>query len=459
MSSPAPTFPSSPLVTSGAIFDTCRSLLVGNPNDTTVFSNAVLQPYFNLAYPELARIMAQCNSNRVRRDFYFVLTAYDSYCNPFALGVYDLDEPELLWERQSVTVVPIASTGKNTPVAVISAVPHGLGPNNEINIGGVLGSQAPWGKWFVTVIDPLTFTLNGSYSDGNNGTGGFIYQSGSRFVPMTYNDQSGQSGQQISGCLGTWAWIESTFRFRGATNPTEIHVRYWANGNPPQNVNTPLNIEGCADYLAYRISGKAAEQKGWMALSDRYTNEAVGPKREADATGGLLRGFLNGQVLRMQRQQYRRQPFRYNTSDTYGYGDYLYGSPTLSGSGTPAVPAAVRTGWYNVPVINGVAYVDLTQGDTQYILATGPTQIPNYPAPVGFSYRVIIDQDPGGSYPVTWGSRYVGIVPLQWTSGPYAGVGTGNTRTIVPFSVDTPGGNSVVSGDISGPSFLGDPSL
>jgi hypothetical protein len=458
MGAPAyPAFPNSPQVTAESIFQAARALLVGNQNDTTVFSDAILQPYFNLAYPELTQIMSQCQTNRVRREFYYVVPAFTSVVNPLAIGVYDMDEPELMWERQSITIIPIATTGKNSPIQVTTQIPHNLGPNTEINCGGTIGTTAVQGRWFVTVIDPLNVTLNGSVSDGNAGIGGNIYQSGNYFQEVYSDDQSGQNNSPMNQYLNTYRWEESVFKFRGATNPSEIKVRYWINGNPPQNVLTPLGIEGCFQYLAYRIAGKAAEAKGWLQMADRYINEAVGPKREADATGGLLRGFLNSQVLRMQRQQYRRQPFRVNTSSIYGFNDYPYGTPSFGGPGAttnPAVSPVVRTGWYPVPFFNGFSNVDLTQGDTQYILLTTDTAILNYPSPVAFSYRFVIDQDAIGGHAVEWGSRYLGLNPGDWSGagGIFAGSGIApNTRVIIQFSIDL-SGNSVVTGAITGPS-------
>jgi hypothetical protein len=310
----APSFPNSPQVTPQAIFDAACSLLVGNPNDKTVFSNAVLQPYFNLAYPELIAAATMAQTNRVRRDFYTVVPAYTTELNPLAIGVVDMDEPELVWEAQNATIIPIATVGRNSPVQVTTQAPHGLASNAQVNAGGTLGTSSVQGRWFVTVIDSLNVTLNGSVSDGNTGTGGYLVSTGAQFQPVISDDQTGNDNRPLSNYLETYSWVQSTFQFRGATSPVLIHVRYWINGNPPQNPAVPIGLEGCFGYLSYRVAGKAAESKGWFQLADRYTTEAIGPKREADMTGGLLRTFLASQVLRMQRQQYRRSPFRENTT-------------------------------------------------------------------------------------------------------------------------------------------------
>jgi hypothetical protein len=184
----------------------------------------------------------------------------------------------------------------------------------------VVGTQAPWGRWFVTVVDSLNANLNGSVSDGIAGIGGNLYFSSGKFTPMQRNDITAQDDRPLNAHLLDWAWENSVFRFRGATSPAQIHVRYWANGNPPQSVTTPLNVEGCFAYLTNRIAGFAAESKGWYQMADRMKLMAVGPKGEADASGGLLRSFLVTQVRGLQGNTYRRQPYASPGVDGLIYG-------------------------------------------------------------------------------------------------------------------------------------------
>lgn len=424
----AGTFPNSNQVTPQTIFDLSRSLLVGNPNNTAVFSNDYLYPYFNLAYPELYQIMAQVQTPRVRREFYYLVPAYTSILNPLSIGVVDLDEPIFVSERVA-TAIQIATTGSNTPVLVTTSAPHGLGNNDDITIGEVIGSQAPWGRWFVTVVDAMNFTLNGSTGDGNSGTGGNLYTSSAVFQPVRMIDTL--TDRFPTGRLIDCAWEESLFKFRGATLPAQIRVMYWANGNPPQNPATPLNIEGCSSYLTYRTSQKAAESKGFYPLSDRFGRQAVGASGEADGSGGLLRSFLNVQVLGMQRTTWRKQPFRDNLAFGWYEGDYIYGSQSGAAPPFPNTGGmTVREAYYAVPMVNGMANLDLDQGNIQAVSLVQDTVILN-PSGNGVNFSVVLEQDVTGGHAVTFGDRFLGVDPTEFSGTGVAGM----TRTILQFAI------------------------
>lgn len=438
------TFPASGVTTPGSIFSLVRSLLVGNPNDTSIFSDAALQPYFNLAYPELFQAMEMVQTPRVRREFYYLVPAYTSYLQPLAINVVDMDEPEMVQERISAGSIAIASTGADSPIIVTTQVPHNLGPNADIAIGSVIGTDSPWGRWFVTPIDSLRFSLNGSVSDGNPGQGGAIYLSGNQFCLMA--PLSEMTDRPLSSQLLDYLWEDSVFKLRGATSPVQICVTYWANGNPPQNPATALNIEGCTPYLTYRIAGLAAESKGWFQVADRHEVRALGKGREPNASGGLLYNYLQVQVLSNQATPYRKLPFRDNISYEY-FGDYPYGNFTATGrspnSGTGVIH---REAWYQIPVWNGFAQPDFSQGNVQAIMLTQDVTILN-PVGYGVVWNLVLEQDATGGHAVTFGSRFIDVDPSGF-SGP--GVG-GFTRVVIQFGIK-PDNSIVYLGVIYGPS-------
>ena len=133
-----------------------------------IFTNAVLQGNpFPTAYRKMYDALGCIGSPRIRREFYHILPAYTSVFVPSSVGILDMAEPEFVDERQSVSSVAITATGTTSPIQVTTALPHGYSTNStEVIIAETANTQAPWGRWFVTVIDPLNFTLNGSISDG-----------------------------------------------------------------------------------------------------------------------------------------------------------------------------------------------------------------------------------------------------------------------------------------------------
>jgi len=430
------------------VFNTARAMLQGGDTSASIgFSNTQMQQFFNVAYPELWQIMVQAQSPRVRREFFYVVPAYTSSVDPIAIGVTDMAEPEEMFERGSLTSVPITSTNTASPIQVTATAAHGIATNSDVTVSGVASTFAPWGRWFWTSTGSTTGTLNGSVSDGVAGTGGYLVTTNNVFVPM-WPRRDEWTDRPLSNRLLDWGWQDNLLQFRGANQDAQIHCYYWASGTPPTNVNTTLNIDDCMAFLSTRVAALAAESRGWYVMADRLNQRALGPKGEADGSGGLLRSFLNIQVQNLQRNIFIKPAFRSKAGLSIT-GDYIYGTFTYSGGGGDNVSGCNRTGWYRVPITNGNANVDLTQGDTQYIALTGNTTILNYPSPVDFSYRLVIDQDATGGRVLTFGDQYLDVNPND-----FSGVGTpGNTRVIIQFSVNTDG-DSVISGAITGPTPL-----
>lgn len=62
----------------------------------------------------------------------------------------------------------VASIAATIPVMVTTSAPHGLATNQSVML---FGSSGAGGTWKITVVDPTTFTLNGSQSIGTLFTG------------------------------------------------------------------------------------------------------------------------------------------------------------------------------------------------------------------------------------------------------------------------------------------------
>lgn len=307
------------------VFNSARALL-GETGGPIVFTDSVLQQYFNLAYPEMWQIMAMIQTPRVKRELYWIVPAYTTQFDPQSVGATDFAEPELMWERGNLTSVVIATTSNATPIAVATSAPHNLASSADVTVSGVAGTSAPWGRWFVTVTGPSGLTLNGSVTDGSAGTGGALVSSPEWFdnnpvACIAYPTDS----QQLRSRLGTFMWEQNVLKFRGATAAAQIRLTYWASGSPPSSTATVLGIDDCMSYLATRTASLAAQGKGWDNMADRWELKALGPKRMADGSGGLLRDFLVSQVKGLQRTSHRRRPFSPGV-DGGANQQWIYGS-------------------------------------------------------------------------------------------------------------------------------------
>jgi hypothetical protein len=398
------------------VFNTARAMLQGGDTDATIgFSNTQMQQFFNVAYPELWQIMAQVQTPRVRRDFFHYLPAYTTYFDPQAIGITDFGEPEWMEERGGVTTVLLSGTTNTTPIAVNTIGAHGLGSNMPLQIADVSGTTAPWGMWYGTYLSPTSLYLNGSTAPGAAGTGGKLMYSGQFFRRMVATRDM-PFNSPISNYLRVYQWQDSALKFLGATQPIQIHITYWASAVPPTNVNTELGIDDCMAFLSTRVASLAAESRGWYEMTDRLARRALGPSMQADGSGGLLRGFLNIQVINMQGTEFRKPPFRTNNALNYP-GDYIYGFFS-SGSDSVSVGSTTQNpqGYYIVPVTSGEAALDLSLGNIQVVNLTAASTLlltPENMQPGPFWVKLI--QDSTGGRAVTLSSDYIDIDPTDFS--------------------------------------------
>ncbi len=309
------------------IYDDVRGILSDNNNVSTgeLFPNSYFTTNKN-AFGEPYRSMFSKmtgGSKRVQRVVYAVLPANYNVLIPSTYGIVDFSEPEMIEERPATNSIVVADTGIATPINV-HAPGHGQTTGAQGAISGVLGTSAPWGNWFVTVVDADNFTLNGSASDGTAGTGGFFYpassQQFSEVLPLDLS-AAGLDGQ-ISSVLGVYLWINEMLQFRGATTAIELRLTYYASGTAPTNPNYVINIDDCRDFLATATAANCARAKQWFAMAETLRNKAYGDPSHPEEVS-LLDLFFQKQVLADQRGPSRRQqPFR---SHRARFGTYLLG--------------------------------------------------------------------------------------------------------------------------------------
>jgi hypothetical protein len=418
-------------VTLGTVYDKARAPLQGGDVDASSgFSNTQMEQFFAVAYPELWQIMGQVQTPRVRRDFFHYLPAYTTYFDPQAIGITDFGEPEWMEERGDVTTMTITSTSNTSPIVVTVASTASISDSTQIQIADVAGTNAPWGMWYPTIINGTTLSLNGSTAPGTVGTGGKLMQSTNRFIQMQpVRDMPFNAA--VTNRLGVWQWQDNALKFLGANQPVQIHITYWASAVPPTNVNTELGIDDCLAFLSTRVASLAARARGWYSMATELKTDALGPSMQPDGSGGLLRAWLNLQVINMQRTEFRKRPERTNNAWNYP-GDYIYGfiSGGGSGSGGTVVPENPCGGYYVVPVVSNVAYPDLSLGRVQEITATSDTLVstPLQLQPGPFWIRLI--QGGSGNYNWSFSSIFYNILPAYF-SGVYADVGTVTQLSLV----------------------------
>lgn len=297
------------------VLDAARTRLndVDISGGTFAANSVLMNGPFQQAYRRVANALNNIGASRLERTFYCTVPAYTNLLIPYQVGLYDLDEPEYLMERGSLSSSPISTTSADSPIVVVTSSPHGLSTNADAVVSGVSGTQAPMGRWYVTVVDPQTLRLNGSYSDGLEGTGGAVSWTQEKFTLMGAVDRP--TDHAPSAMLVEYQWSEGAFKFIGATQDRQLMIVYWATGNPPTNVNAVLGWNNAIDVMACLTAQALAQSKGWPALAAALWDEAMGPgpSRSADGTGGLMRDFLAVIIRSKQREVRSRPPYSKRT--------------------------------------------------------------------------------------------------------------------------------------------------
>lgn len=290
------------------VFDLARANLGDTQNNGAgeVFTNSRLQLHFENAWNEMYECLQMHSSPRIMRDFYWVLPALTETFSPQGNGLLDFSEPEFIEERGNSNEVAIVSTDTGTPIKV-TATAHGYSTGQEVIQTEIVGTRAPWGRFFITVIDANNYTLNGSASDGLAGSGGIAVTGADDFREVFPGDVT---DGEPSATLGTYSWRNGTFNFRGSTTPRQLHIWYSASGVPPTNTSQMLGLDDCQTYLAARTAGLAANSSGFYQMASILNGNALGASGQADGKSGLLHGLLASQIKSLQRQTFRRQPFR-----------------------------------------------------------------------------------------------------------------------------------------------------
>lgn len=318
-----------PTVTFGQIQQEVRGIL----NDTQVTGGEVFTAQYFVNNPNAfgkpyrsmwSRMIG--GSKKVQKVAYVVLPGQTTLLVPDTFGIEDFNEPEMIEERPAVTPISITSTDTSTPIIAFSPS-HGLGPPGNIapgQISNVFNTMAPWGNWFIRVIDNDHFSLNGSQSDGIAGTGGSFYsQSSQPFstvypIDLTFEGLDGQPSQ----VLGNYLWIDNALQFRGASSPIQLRLTYYSSGQPPTNPNAVIAVDDCVDFLAVATAAECANSQNWTSKYELLRNQAYGDPSHPEEPS-LLDLFYSKQVLALQRGPQRRQlAFREKRSR---WGTYLLG--------------------------------------------------------------------------------------------------------------------------------------
>lgn len=277
-----------------------------------VFTNAELLPRLQMAYREFYRAMEGVQKPVIQREAFYNLPAHTSLLYPSTMGVTDMDEPLLVEERGNLNEHTVTGCTIVSSTASVSTAPvaHGFATGNQVVLYGLGGVTGLSGLFTVTVTSPTAFTVNGAIAAGTYSSGGSASTSTEQFQQMDNFVRLQDVLITEQSSLLKWSWWDDAFHFPPANQVRQIRVVYVSSGTAPTATTDSITPDEARDYLSFRAAGLTASAHGADQKAREMNLEALGPTGQADASGGILRQILLIGIRSMQRNQYRRPPFR-----------------------------------------------------------------------------------------------------------------------------------------------------
>lgn len=286
------------------VYEQARAL--ANDNDVIVggrtFHNQMLRPFFQQAYREYFRTAGKWSAPIAEARAFFNLPAYSTVVEPVSYGINNFNAPIRVEVRTAQTEVTGVSFTLGTPVSV-SKVAHGLANGAQIIASGFAASSEVVdlnNAWTVTVVDPDTFTLNGSRFPNSDSVVTGTYTSGDgAFQELPLVAHISDIEGTASSYVRHYAFTRGRLLFPPSTEAVQLRVTYQANGDAPVLLHQEVPVDDSLDFFAYRTIGLAKLTQG-DPDADRFNSEAQ----------QQLEDLLHAQVKATHAIARRRQPFR-----------------------------------------------------------------------------------------------------------------------------------------------------
>jgi hypothetical protein len=275
---------------------------LGEP-EAEIFNPTVLMPFFGMAYRGLWNHITKWGIQKARRKVDFLLPAYTDRLNPKVYGVADFGEPLFVQEWGGLTTTEITSISNTTP-RIVTKAGHGLASTQLISIVNcnVTGLNQ---QWFITVLSPDTFALNGSILGYAVTTPGQYVIAPNWDMHMTSTHDINPQSNPVSN-LAAWEWRDDEFRFRGANEPRLLRVTYYSSGAAPDS--GLIGFDNCRDFLSTYTAALCAPTRNMDGLANDLLLRALGPSGQLDGSGGYLRDLTIPMLNEKRNRRDRPQP-------------------------------------------------------------------------------------------------------------------------------------------------------
>lgn len=137
--------------------------------------------------------------------------------------------------------------------------------------------------------------------------------------------------RQAVQLLVNYEWSNDTWNFIGATGAVQLRIRYYDSGAAP--TTGTCGIDGCKNFLAYRVAAIAGFTAGNKDLARDYDRQARGPN--LDNNGGFIFRLIQAAVTGEQASQLQMPIYHAQNLAMLPFSPGLAGSSEGGSVGAP----------------------------------------------------------------------------------------------------------------------------
>ena len=288
-----------------------------------VFTDTVLQPFVAQANAEMFRVLDDWEVQRVERNLYYNLPAYQTVFYPAQAKHANFGEPIAVRTRQPKTTVAISNAvpdAANFWCVVTTGAAHGMTSGDVAIIYGVEGVSFDINdEWTVEVVDATTVRLLGCVAVGTYSSAvDFLSSSDNAWSePIRFMDSIADVRRLQQNTLEAVAWEADRFVFARSSVIRQIMIEYSLSGGLSVDEGTAedansIGVDDSLDFLGHRTASFAAASFGAVRTAQDMERKAIGSQEALDAgqPGGLLGNMVSRGVKTLQKESFETQRFR-----------------------------------------------------------------------------------------------------------------------------------------------------
>lgn len=290
------------------------------------FTDGFCLPGVQSAWNVLYSTLVQRDLSQAQRDTFFNVPAYVGQLTVGALGVADMGQPVIIYERSiqgTIKITSIAAGETADGIPYIDATlqsPHGITtPSQQVVVfraAGAFGagiselngaySAVPQGA---SVLRLMGCYLTASAIAGYTTNSAILSWSNESFprVPMVQRDTPFNLIPTPQTFIGEWSWSRGQFLLRPAGVARQIRITYLIYDSIPDvwPATEPLPVDGSLDFLAhYAAAALLQPLVGSSELVQHLYTKATGTSNGIfDEPGGFLKALLAPAVKQSQMEE------------------------------------------------------------------------------------------------------------------------------------------------------------